>query len=64
MPIQSLVGFRPLLGTHVTLAVHGSKLETRRFVSSGIFVCPVYCFASGSQQRSADTILRLASVSP
>ncbi|MCD7461071.1 hypothetical protein HAX54_045096, partial [Datura stramonium] len=61
--VQPPVGFRPLLGICVTLPVHGSELETRHFVSSGVFFGPVYCFALTSQRRSMDTIRRLAGAS-
>ncbi|MCE3050542.1 hypothetical protein HAX54_047484, partial [Datura stramonium] len=53
-------GFRPLLGSRVTLAVRGSGLANRYFVAGGISVYSVYYFALASQRRSADTILWLA----
>ncbi|MCD7450334.1 hypothetical protein HAX54_005422, partial [Datura stramonium] len=42
----STVVKQPLLGTRVTLAVHGSEPLTHHLVGSRIFVCSVYCFAS------------------
>ncbi|MCD9640745.1 hypothetical protein HAX54_026273, partial [Datura stramonium] len=64
MSIQTPVGFRPLLGIRITLAVCGSELTTRCLVAGGVSFCPTYYFALVSQQRSADNIWRLAGASP
>ncbi|MCD9646827.1 hypothetical protein HAX54_037023, partial [Datura stramonium] len=63
-PIQSLVAFGTLLGTRFTSEVRESKPATQRLVASGIFFFQFTSLHWRANGRSADTILRLAIVSP
>ncbi|MCE0480701.1 hypothetical protein HAX54_037752, partial [Datura stramonium] len=55
MPVQSVVGFRPLLGSRVASAVHGSILATHRLVFGKLLVRSIFCCASTSQRRFVDS---------
>ncbi|MCE3050867.1 hypothetical protein HAX54_048322, partial [Datura stramonium] len=55
MLVQVIVGFRPLSGSRVASAVHGSVLVTRRLVFGSPWVYSVFCLTSTSHRRIADS---------
>ncbi|MCD7448440.1 hypothetical protein HAX54_042237, partial [Datura stramonium] len=53
--IQFVVGFRPLLLSHVASEIRGSVSVTRGLVASRKLIYSFFCCTSTSQRRFADS---------
>ncbi|MCE2055680.1 hypothetical protein HAX54_043177, partial [Datura stramonium] len=53
--VQSIVGFRPLIGSRVASVVRRSVPATLHLVSGRLFLCFVFYCASASQRWSVDS---------